>query len=281
MADQRRRDAERAADQGDQDAAARLLLERVRAGELTHERLLLAAYLDDEPARRALADTSAVDEWVAAIPAKERRAYVQAVLRRPQVDSLPNGVRVDGDGSGELTCVNNPYPHRLVGDRWVERFACMSRLRILYLDGTKVTDLGLVHVGTLTRLEYLNLRDTAVTDAGLTHLHGLQNLVHLWLNYTTITGSGLASLKGHPRLKELFLENSSVDDGALAHLEGLPELEYLTLGQTRVTDRCLGSLATIPKLRYVDIGVTAVSDAAVRRFRPQANGRPVEFDHPD
>ncbi len=54
MADVRRRRCERAARLGDLDAEGRLLLERVRAGELERERLELAAHLGHRPARRAL-----------------------------------------------------------------------------------------------------------------------------------------------------------------------------------------------------------------------------------
>jgi hypothetical protein len=53
MADRDLRSLERAAAQGDVEAAAKLLLERVRAGDLTEERLQLAAYLGHTAAIRA------------------------------------------------------------------------------------------------------------------------------------------------------------------------------------------------------------------------------------
>lgn len=54
MTDQRLRDLERGAAHGDLQAQARLLLERVCVGDLTEERLRLAAYCGDEAARLAL-----------------------------------------------------------------------------------------------------------------------------------------------------------------------------------------------------------------------------------
>lgn len=54
MPDERTRNLERAAAQGDVDAEAKLLLERVRAGDLFEERLKLAAYLGHEAAVVAL-----------------------------------------------------------------------------------------------------------------------------------------------------------------------------------------------------------------------------------
>lgn len=54
MTDQRLRDLERDAAHGDLQARARLLLERVRVGELTEDKLRLAAHLGDEAACAAL-----------------------------------------------------------------------------------------------------------------------------------------------------------------------------------------------------------------------------------
>src|SRR5690242_18087499 len=54
MSDQRRRRAERDAAGGEPAARARLLVERLRLGELQREALELAAYLGHSPARSAL-----------------------------------------------------------------------------------------------------------------------------------------------------------------------------------------------------------------------------------
>jgi hypothetical protein len=49
-------------------------------------------------------------------------------------------------------------------------------MRYLELNGTKVTDAGLVHVGRLTGLMGLNISGTKVTDAGLVHLKPIPKL---------------------------------------------------------------------------------------------------------
>lgn len=69
MADRRLRDQERAAAQGDPQAEARLIIERVRAGALPREQVVLAARLGDPVARLA-------------IPTNETDAAVDAVFRR-------------------------------------------------------------------------------------------------------------------------------------------------------------------------------------------------------
>ena len=63
------------------------------------------------------------------------------------------------------------------------------------LNGTDVTDEGLVHLKGLTKLETLGLGRTQVTDAGLVHLKGMTNLKRLYLHYTQVTAAGVAELK--------------------------------------------------------------------------------------
>ena len=60
----------------------------------------------------------------------------------------------------------------------------MSQLERLVLNGTRITDAGLKHVGGLTRLYRLNLGLTDITGAGLAHLAELANLKELDLPHT-------------------------------------------------------------------------------------------------
>lgn len=70
MADERRREAERRAATGSVEDEARLLVERVRAGELTNEQLALAAYCGHEPARLASSSTA---------PSSTSRAWIEGL----------------------------------------------------------------------------------------------------------------------------------------------------------------------------------------------------------
>ena len=47
------------------------------------------------------------------------------------------------------------------------------KLEILLLDGSQVSDAGLVHLKGLTELRCLTLRETQITDVGLVYLKGL------------------------------------------------------------------------------------------------------------
>ena len=49
----------------------------------------------------------------------------------------------------------------------------LDRLEKLSLDGSLVSDSGLMHMEGLTRLRWLNLRDTKIGDAGVDHLRRL------------------------------------------------------------------------------------------------------------
>jgi hypothetical protein len=54
----------------------------------------------------------------------------------------------------------------------------LTSLQELFLDGTAVTDGGLVHLHGLTRLNMLRLTNTKVTDAGVAELQrALPNLL--------------------------------------------------------------------------------------------------------
>lgn len=78
----------------------------------------------------------------------------------------------------------------------------MTKLKNLYLNGTKVTDAGLAHLKTLNGLQVLMFKNTAVGDAGLAHLTGLTTLHHLVLNGTKVTDAGVQALQtAVPRLR--------------------------------------------------------------------------------
>jgi hypothetical protein len=68
-------------------------------------------------------------------------------------------------------------------------------LTMLYLEGTKVTDAGLVHLEGLNQLEAVNLNNTKVTDVGIEHLHGLTKLRFLWISGTQVTNAGREKLR--------------------------------------------------------------------------------------
>ena len=73
-----------------------------------------------------------------------------------------------------------------------EKVKGLTKLKELYLNNTKITDAGLVHLKGLTKLERLWLSNTQVTDAGLMHLKILTKLerLHLWNTQVTVPVKG-------------------------------------------------------------------------------------------
>ena len=71
----------------------------------------------------------------------------------------------------------------------------MTTLGVLALNGTKVTNAGLVHLKTLPDLRVLNLIDCDVDDQGLEHLYGLEELRMLYVGGTKVTEQGMANSK--------------------------------------------------------------------------------------
>jgi hypothetical protein len=92
----------------------------------------------------------------------------------------------------------------------------------------KADDQTLESVGRLSHLESLWLNGTAVTDAGMVHLKGMSRLSDLTLGAVGVTDAGLAQLTGLSNLRTLHVTGSRVTDtGVLALEEALPRLQIL------------------------------------------------------
>jgi Leucine-rich repeat (LRR) protein len=52
----------------------------------------------------------------------------------------------------------------------VEHIGGLTKLKVLYLEKTKITDAGLRRLGALKNLKVLHLSDTSVTDTGVEKL---------------------------------------------------------------------------------------------------------------
>ena len=96
---------------------------------------------------------------------------------------------------GVLGQVLNLRGQDVTDEQLGERLQGLSKLQLLSLDRTKVTDAGLEHLKGLSNLEWLYLRGTKVTNAGLEHLKGLSNLMGLGLVGTKVTDAGVQRLK--------------------------------------------------------------------------------------
>jgi hypothetical protein len=124
----------------------------------------------------------------------------------------------------------------LSDDAQLERLKGLTRLKVLFVHGPKVTDAGLRHLEEVTQLDGLFLGRVKVTDAGLEQIKCLAHLQRLILINTPITDIGLRHLEGLAQLKVLWLNRAEVTDAGLPHLGKLTQLEELRLKGTKVTD---------------------------------------------
>ncbi len=117
-------------------------------------------------------------------------------------------------------------------------------------------------IGNLTRLQLLSVFESSITDADLAHLKRLTNLKVLDVGHTQVTDAGLAHLSGLTSLSGLSLSNTQVTDAGLTHLMGLSKLSALNLSDTQVTDAGLPHLKGLVSLAQLDLDGTRVTDAA-------------------
>ena len=99
----------------------------------------------------------------------------------------------------------------------------------LWLDGSDVTDQGLIELVSLKNLSELMLNFTKVTNTGLTELGKLKSLRSLGLYLTQVTDTGLKEMAGLKNLQKLSLGKTKVTDMGLKELSGLKNLQDLDL----------------------------------------------------
>jgi hypothetical protein len=147
-----------------------------------------------------------------------------------------------------------------------------EKLRILNLEGTRVTVAGLRHLRHLRDLQGVVLPDQCMTDEGLRCLKGLPELRGLGLGGPGITDRGLEYCKEMRKLDGLNLFNTQVTSEGLRHLATMPQLTYLSLmGNKQVTDEGLAHLRGLRKLSGLNLRASGISDAGLVHLKDMRN----------
>jgi Leucine Rich repeat len=119
---------------------------------------------------------------------------------------------------------------------WVSpAFLFYPQACVVVIEGDKVTDGDLIHLGQLKNMSVLSLDRAKVTDAGMAHVASSKNLKVLSLEDTQVTDAGLAHLKPLKKLRELDLKGAPVGDAGLDHISELKRLRKLTVVNTQVS----------------------------------------------
>lgn len=216
---------------------------------------------------------------LAGLSAQERQAYQRFAANRIRVD--PQDLSgLSGLGPDDLygLSIGTEVPRRDADPLLLEPIRRLTRLQMLGLNTTAVTDKGMENLRALRSLnalqlvsrrgsigsaglavlkdlpslEYLDL-DTGVTDAGLKEVAQAGSLRWLRIRTGGFWGPGLAELARMPRLERLCLCGEvPITDRHIAHLEGLTQIKGLTLWGSACDNLTDASLAAIGKLRNLE-----------------------------
>ena len=150
-----------------------------------------------------------------------------------------------------------------ISSRTVAQIENCKSLSELYLAGTMVDDAGLGSLSQLSELKKLRLAQTEVSSAGLASVAGLI-LEELDLSECSkIDDAALSTLGKLTTLKRLNLWSTSVTDAGTQHLSQLARLQWLNLDNTKITDASLPQLRNLGELSFLHLGSTSVSDAGL------------------
>ena len=123
-----------------------------------------------------------------------------------------------------------------VNERALQAFENLTRLRVLALRMTPVTDAGIGRLGKLTQLEQLYLDGTLISDAALASASSWTNLQKLSLAYTSVTDVGLEKLAACRQGRELL--------GGLICDSRAAQCQPFELGQLhQASDLCISNIA--------------------------------------
>lgn len=137
----------------------------------------------------------------------------------------------------------------------------------LDIDGTQITDSGLLHVKRFSKLRGLHANNTKITDAGLVHLSGMPSLMILSIENTQVSGKGLACLADLPELRLLDLNKTPITDSDLSYLKGVKNLKHLWLENTRITDAGVVHLLQLKQLDKLKISGTQISEDGILQLK--------------
>ena len=164
------------------------------------------------------------------------------------------------DGNTGVVNPNKPspkaVPEKLITDPIVEEAirkhlkkptgelteADLSKVAVVGVSYTELTDEGLKGIAKMQQLEILSLTYTQITDAGLKDIAKLQQLEILSLDETQITDAGLKEVAKLQKLQSLNLEGTKITDAGLKEIAKLQNLTHLFLGSTKITDAGVAEL---------------------------------------
>lgn len=165
--------------------------------------------LADKAAAGVGGPPSAVDEWLARIPADVTLHAVD--LRRSDVTARGLDFLAGREDLRVLVVWGGP-PLKSDDLRVV---ATLPSLEVLVVAGAELDDHALTLAASARNLRRLELSGMGITDAGVPRLLGLEKLEHLELDNTSASRRSLPLLARMPALSRLSLPGMALDRAAL------------------------------------------------------------------
>jgi Leucine Rich repeat len=210
----------------------------------------------DYSGRSATATRYATAQGLITIP---QQAIIElADVPVAEAESLEFLSNLQPDALQHLHLSNEP-----VSDKGLAAISKLKGLQCLNLDGTDVTDAGLVHLD-LPVLSALSLKDTKVTNEGVSHIAAsLGTLNLLVLRGTQITDKSAPSIGLLGRLEALDLSHTEITDDGLAEIAHLSPIHKLSLAADNITDAGIEHVCRSERLEVLDLNQTKITDSAV------------------
>ncbi|MDZ4688912.1 MAG: hypothetical protein SH850_27870 [Planctomycetaceae bacterium] len=164
----------------------------------------------------------------------------------------------------------------------------LEDVKVLNLNGSKVTNRGLKDVGKLPGLLKLDIRSSTIdenaaqaiaqassleelrvdggefTDQGVIALRPLQSLRVLVMNQVRLSPEGWAELANHPLLEELWILQSNITDEGMLTLSRCVKLKTVVLNQVPISDAGLAQLSRVEGLEHLNLAGCSISGVAFR-----------------
>lgn len=166
--------------------------------------------------------------------------------------------------------LNNPR----IGDPELQQMSEFTRVRLVDLSDSRVTDAGLVALEKMQRLEVLFLGNTQITEPD--RLLPLRALKYLRLDFSAVPESNLTCLSRFPELRRVSLAGLKVTEVGTQLLAGCRNLESLNLNGANLGDHGLRPLQTLKSLQYLSLKDAKYSPADLAAFQKAVPGCKVD-----
>ena len=141
-------------------------------------------------------------------------------------------------------------------------------LERVYLDYTPITDEGISYVqGWRRSVRLLSLNGTKVSDEAMASIGQFRLLQSLDLKHTKVGDEGIRHIAGLNKLRRLVLYGTRCSDESIAYILQLSNLEELDIGKTNITvDGCI-RLRELKSFSNLYIQNCDYSDSEIKRIK--------------